>query len=160
MGFHAIRRIRREVAWDAVFRRCLRLRRSPTELAGHKLLALHKPTDFWARWLHLAGYEGPDLGDQTRYQTWGLMYETAANGFGVTIAVAALANKYLRDGRLVPCVEASVDTMVRYRIVYANPATRSRSGVRRLSAWLAEQMQQSSDDYLDILERIAPAAIQ
>ena len=51
------------------------------DLPGHKLLAIQKPTNFWTRWLELAGYKGPNLGDPTRYETWNLMYEAASNGF-------------------------------------------------------------------------------
>jgi len=126
--------------------------RSLQELSGHRLLGIHKPADFWARWLDLVGYDGPSLGDPTRYETWGLMYETAANGFGLTIAVAALANDYLRTGRLVPCVEASVDLMVSYRIAYADRKTQSRAEVRRLTSWLMDEMAQSRDEYQGLIK--------
>jgi len=133
-------------------------RRRPSslrELPGHKLLAIQKPADFWTRWLELAGYKGPSLGDPTRYETWNLMYEAASNGFGLTIAVAALANNYLRDGRLIPCVEASVDLKVGYKIAYADQKTQSRADVRRLTAWLADEMKQSRDEYRILIGRFA-----
>jgi DNA-binding transcriptional LysR family regulator len=129
-------------------------RRRPSslkELPGHKLLAIQKPTNFWTRWLELAGYKGPRLSSPTRYGTWNLMYEAAANGFGLTIAVAALANNYLRDGRLIPCVEASVDLKASYKIAYANQRTQSRADVRRLTAWLADEMEQSRDEYRSLV---------
>ncbi|MBV9511067.1 MAG: LysR family transcriptional regulator [Caulobacteraceae bacterium] len=130
--------------------------RALKDLPGHKLLAVHKPTDFWARWLELAGYAGPSLGDPTRYETWGLMYEAAANGFGLAIAVCGLANNYLRDGRLAPCVEASVDLKASYRIAFADQRTQSRADVRRLTTWLVAEMKQSSDEYQALVNRPGP----
>jgi len=75
------------------------------------------------------------------------MYEAAANGFGVTIAATALANGYLRDGRLAACFGPALDLNAGYRIAYANEKTRSRPPVRRLADWLTEEMSQSSDEY-------------
>ena len=126
---------------------------SLNELPGHKLLGLEKPVDFWARWLDLAGYDGPKVEDPVRYETWGLMYEAAANGFGLTIAVSALANRYLRDGRLSPCFDISVEYNSGYRIVYASQKTRSDAGVRCLSAWLADEMLQSRDEFRALIKR-------
>jgi DNA-binding transcriptional LysR family regulator len=134
-------------------------RQPPTclkELSGHRLLAIHKPPDFWARWLNGVGYNGPGLGDPTRYETWGLMYEAAANGFGLAIAVAAMANNYLRDGRLIPCVEMSVDFQTRYKLAFASPKTQARADVRRLTAWLTYEMQQSIDEYQSLIKDLAP----
>ena len=125
------------------------------DLSGHKLLAIHKPADLWTRWLDLAGYDGPGLGDPTRYETWGLMYEAAANGFGLTIAIAALANNYLREGRLIPCVEASVDLQVSYNIAYADQTTQSRADVRRLTSWLRDEMSQSAGEYQNLIKGFA-----
>lgn len=135
-------------------------RKPPTclkELYGHRLLAIHNPPDFWARWLNGVGYNGPDLGDPTRYETWGLMYEAAANGFGLAIAVAAMANNYLRDGRLTPCVEMSVDFQTRYKLAFANPKTQARADVRRLTTWLTHEMQQSIDEYRSLIKDWSPA---
>jgi DNA-binding transcriptional LysR family regulator len=133
-------------------------RRAPSslkELSGHKLLAIQKPADFWTRWLQLAGYSGPSFAEPTRYETWGLMYEAAANGFGLTIAVSAVANNYLRDGRLVPCVDAAVDLHASYKIVYANEKTQSRTDVGTLTSWLLDEMKETSNEYRDLIERFA-----
>jgi DNA-binding transcriptional LysR family regulator len=123
------------------------------ELPGYKLLGLEEPTDFWQRWLNRAGYHGPNLPDPTRYETWGLMYEAAANGFGLTIAVSAIANSYLRGGRLSPCFDTCVEYNSGYRIAYASKATASREDVRCLSTWLAEQMLSSRDEFRTLLAR-------
>lgn len=134
-------------------------RRPPTslgDLSGHRLLAIRKPANFWERWLEQAGYDGPSLGDPTRYETWGLMYEAAANGFGLAIAVAALSNNYLRDGRLIPFVDAPVEFKITYKIAYANQATQARADVRRLTTWLIEEMRQSSDEYQNLIDEFIP----
>jgi LysR family transcriptional regulator, glycine cleavage system transcriptional activator len=144
----------------AVAPRALVAGRSPPgalhELPGYKLLGLEQPADFWTRWLDGAGYDGPKLGDPTRYETWGLMYEAAANGFGLTIAVTAIANSYLREGRLSPCFGISVESGG-YRIAYANHKTRSRPDVRSLSTWLLNEMKQSRDEFRTLVKR-PPAA--
>ena len=124
---------------------------SLSELSGYKLLGLEKPADFWSRWLSLAGYDGPALAEPTRYETWGLMYEAAANGFGLTIAVSALANSYLREGRLSPCFDITVEYNSGYRIAYASSKTQSRPGVQRLSSWLADEMLRSRDEFRSLI---------
>jgi DNA-binding transcriptional LysR family regulator len=123
------------------------------ELAGHRLLGLQKPADFWTRWLDRAGYAGPALADPTRYETWGVMYEAAANGLGLTIAVSVIANPYLRDGRLTPCVNASVDLGASYRLAYADENTRARPDVGRLTSWLTEEMAASTSEYRALLAK-------
>ena len=137
--------------------RALAAGRSPpgslNELSEFKLLALEKPADFWTRWLNRAGYDGPKVRDPARYETWCLMYEAAANGFGLTIAVSALANSYLREGRLSPCFDISLEYSSGYRIAYASQKTRSHAGVRSLSAWLADEMLQSRDEFRTLTRR-------
>ncbi len=128
--------------------------RSLDALSDYKLLALEKPVDFWTRWLNRAGYHGPNVRDSTRYETWGLMYEAAANGFGLTIAVSALANSYLREGRLSPCFDICVDYDSGYKIAYANQNTQSRADVGRLSAWLMEEMAQSKDEFRSLAKTV------
>jgi DNA-binding transcriptional LysR family regulator len=130
---------------------------SLNELSGYKLLALEQPTDFWSRWLNRAGYRGPNVADAARYETWGLMYEAAANGFGLTIAVSALANSYLREGRLSPCFDISVEYNSGYRIAYASQKTQSRPAVRCVSAWLEDEMLQSRDEFRDLIKRPPPS---
>jgi LysR family transcriptional regulator, glycine cleavage system transcriptional activator len=127
--------------------------RSLNELPDHKLLALEKPADFWTRWLSRAGYNGPNVGNPKRYETWGLMYEAASNGFGLTIAVSVLANNYLREGRLSPFCDISVEYNSGYRIAYASQKTRSHAGVRCLSAWLADEMLRSRDEFRTLTRR-------
>jgi LysR family glycine cleavage system transcriptional activator len=129
---------------------------SLNELSGYRLLGLEKPTDFWARWLKLAGYDGPTVEDHTRYETWGLMYEASANGFGLALAVSAIANSYLREGRLAPCFDISVEYNSGYRIAYSNQKTRSRPSVRRLAAWLSEEMLQARDEFRTLIQQQAP----
>ena len=131
--------------------------RSIEELPGHRLLGVQKPANFWTRWLDLAGYKGPNLEDCTRYETWGLMYEVAANGFGLTIAVSVLANNYLRDGRLIPCVDASVYLNSGYNIAYANEKARSRADVQCLASWLKAEMEQSNQEYRALVKGLIAA---
>jgi LysR family glycine cleavage system transcriptional activator len=83
----------------------------------------------------------------TRFATWTLMYEAAANGLGVAIAVPAIAQGYLDSGRLVPCFESDVELDAAYSLVFASRALRRHPAVRALTRWLIEGMARSLEAY-------------
>lgn len=121
--------------------------RSVAELQAHRLLALAPPADaqydLWAGWRGTAGYPDAVLPEPVRFDTWALMYEAAANGLGVAIAVPAVSEAYLRAGRLRPCFESRADLRASYSLVFASPEVARRREVRELVAWLTAQMQTS-----------------
>ena len=111
--------------------------RSLDELSGHQLLAVDPPADLpvdlWSGWLSARGYRGPKLPESQKFDTWALMYEAASNGMGITIAVPAVSETYLRDGRLKPCFGGTSDLRMHYSLVYANGALKERPDVRALA---------------------------
>ncbi len=127
------------------------LPRSPLELSEHRLLGLDPPPDLphdlWTGWAIVAGYRGPALPEPQRFDTWALMYEAASNGMGITIAVPAVSESYLRDGRLKPCFGGSLDLRVRYSLVYATADVEKRADVRALTGWMASEMENSVAQY-------------
>jgi LysR family glycine cleavage system transcriptional activator len=129
--------------------------RSADELHTHRLLGLAPPADLprdlWTGWQTTAEYRGPSLPEPIRFDTWSLMYEAAANGMGVTIAVPAVSETYLRDGRLRPCFGGCIDLSVRYELLYVSDAVKRRNDVRRLVAWLRQQMDASVEMYSSLV---------
>jgi DNA-binding transcriptional LysR family regulator len=125
--------------------------RSQSELCDHRLLGLDPPPDMpldlWEGWARSADYQGSALPQPQRFDTWALMYEAAANGMGVTIAVPAVSESYLRDGRLKPCFGGSLDLRVHYRLVYATQDVERRGDVRNLTDWMISEMHGSVATY-------------
>jgi LysR family transcriptional regulator, glycine cleavage system transcriptional activator len=125
--------------------------RSLDELSRHPLLAIDPPADLpcdlWSGWLSARGYRGPKLPESQKFDTWALMYEAASNGMGVTIAVPAVSETYLRDGRLKPCFGGTSDLRMHYSLVYANGALKERPDVRALATWMMAQIRESIAHY-------------
>jgi DNA-binding transcriptional LysR family regulator len=129
--------------------------RSAEELCRHTLLGLDPPADtprdLWGGWVQSAGYLGPALPEPQRFDTWALMYEAAANGMGVTIAVPAVSESYLRDGRLKPCFGGSLELSVHYSLVYATPDIERRGDVRSLTDWMLTEMTSSVAQFVALV---------
>lgn len=128
--------------------------RSIPELHTHRLVGLRPPpdmpVDLWHGWLLRVGYRGPALPEPTRFDTWSLMYEAAANGLGITIAVPVVTEPYLRDGRLQPCFGRPQQLNVGYHLVYASEKVRRHGKVRELVAWMKASIQDSETCYASL----------
>jgi LysR family transcriptional regulator, glycine cleavage system transcriptional activator len=129
--------------------------RSCEELNAHRLLGLAPPADLprdlWTGWQIRSAYQGAALAEPVRFDTWALMYEAAANGMGVTIAVPAMAENYLREGRLAPCFGGTVDLDVQYSLLFASRAIWLRNDVRDLVAWLSNEANDSVQRYMTLI---------
>jgi LysR family glycine cleavage system transcriptional activator len=128
--------------------------RSFAELAEHRLLALAPPADLqhdlWAGWLRTSGHADAVLPEPIRFDTWALMYEAAAHGLGVAIAVPAVSEAYLQSGRLRPCFESRAELRVSYSLVFASAEVARRREVRELVAWLGAQMRRSETVFSEL----------
>ncbi|MDB5685966.1 MAG: Transcriptional regulator [Rhizorhabdus sp.] len=71
------------------------------------------------------------------------MYEAAANGFGVTLAVPLITERFLQGGRLAACTMARASTELDYSLFYVNPAIRQRPVVREFIDWLRAEALES-----------------
>ncbi|HEX4272334.1 MAG TPA: LysR substrate-binding domain-containing protein [Rhizomicrobium sp.] len=125
--------------------------RTIADLHQHCLLGVDTPGDLWPRFLDRIGAPDPKPRLTTSFATLALMYEAAANGLGVTLAIPAVSNTYLRDGRLRPCFEAHAQLDTYYRLVMADPATTRRKDVRAFSQWLITEVESTRIEFNGML---------
>ena len=126
--------------------------RSIAELHGHCLLGVDIPGDLWPRFFDRIGAPDPRPRLATSFETLALMYEAAASGFGVTLAIPAVSDKYLRDGRLRPCFDAHAPLGTDYRLVFAGPAAARRKDARLFTQWLVTGIERSRAEFASLLD--------
>jgi DNA-binding transcriptional LysR family regulator len=134
---------------------------SPAELSGHTLLAVQTPGDLWPRWFARAGLADlPGLRPLV-FETLTLMYEAAANGLGVAVAIPTVADNYLEAGRLRACFDLRAATGTDYNLVFASEAVRRRPDVRAFTEWMKAEAQRSARRFVELLDRnLAPPVLQ
>jgi len=118
------------------------------ELASHRLLAVTTPADTWERWFSLVGRPKLPVNPPTRFETLLLLYEAAASGLGVALAIPVVADTHLREGRLRACFPSCVPLGTSYSVIYADEVVRRRPDVHRLTHWLQEQLRKSEQEFL------------
>ncbi len=72
------------------------------QLPDYPLLSVKQPSGLWPRWLAAAGVERSPS-PVVEFATMGLMYEAAAAGLGVALAVPMMCETQLKTGALAPC---------------------------------------------------------
>lgn len=132
--------------------------RNLAELHDHCLLGVDTPGDFWPRFFDGIGAPEPKPRLTTSFETLALMYEAAASGLGVTLAIPAVCDKYLRDGRLKPCFDAHAQLGTDYRLVFPDPAAARRKDTRAFSRWLVAEIERSRADFAGILAQTIQSA--
>src|SRR3546814_14724231 len=75
---------------------------SEEDLAGHTLLSIRSPAGRWERWFAASKVQ-PSQVVIREFATLQLMYEAAASGAGIVLAMPLVAAPFLRLGKLVPC---------------------------------------------------------
>ncbi|AXJ96460.1 MULTISPECIES: LysR family transcriptional regulator [unclassified Sphingomonas] len=114
-------------------------RASPAEeaaLTDYPLLGVREPHDMWSRWLAGAGLAGEQ--PIRSFATLGMMYEAAAAGMGVALAVPMLCERPLAAGLLTPCGRA-LPTGERYRLYRAGRRAARSPAETRLAHWLKRE---------------------
>jgi DNA-binding transcriptional LysR family regulator len=134
---------------------------TPGELASHTLLGVQTPGDIWQRWLARAGLAEPAQTRPLVFETLTLMYEAAANGLGVALAIPTVADRYLQGGRLRACFDLRAGTGTDYNLVYASEAVRRRPDVRAFTEWVKAETERSAVSFVGLLDRsrAAPATL-
>lgn len=85
------------------------------ELSRHPLLSTTGSGALWTRWLERVGRPGAGGARGPAFPTLHAMYEAAAKGLGLALAVPLAAERFLRDGRLrrsSPCARPSAISTV------------------------------------------------
>jgi LysR family glycine cleavage system transcriptional activator len=130
----------------------------PADLAGAPLLhqddiTFLKPAIDWSAWFRAAGLE-PRLPAGARFSQADHAIDAATAGGGVVLGRISLAERDLREGRLVVPYDIGLTTEAVYRVVYPAGAE-TRPQVRTFIDWL-EQEVKGLDAYSDGM-RFIPA---
>lgn len=110
--------------------------RNLEELLQHKILSVRPPPDFWSGWLASAGYAGAPPPLSNSFETSHMMYEAAASGLGIGLAVPLLTERCLDDARLQACADARHPLGLAYSLYYSSPEMAKRTHVRTFAEWL------------------------
>ncbi|WP_345816845.1 transcriptional regulator GcvA (plasmid) [Paraburkholderia sp. PREW-6R] len=112
--------------------------KKPKDLANYALLSSrHRPMD-WSRWLVEAGITELDHHGSINFDNAALAYQGALDQLGVVIAVRALIEDDLRNGRLVAPFGLQVSTPGAYYLSCSQISSRSPQ-LAALEAWLVEE---------------------
>jgi LysR family glycine cleavage system transcriptional activator len=113
------------------------------DLSEYRLLDLTYPGHYWDNWLERAGYRGPLPDERVTFDCAQVMYEAAARGVGITLAVRPLVDAFLATGRLKKAFDLSLPTLGSYYLV-ASPDARRQRPVQTVWNWLAAEATLSS----------------
>jgi LysR family glycine cleavage system transcriptional activator len=121
------------------------------DLSDHTLLQVQSPGDLWGRWLAGAGAVPFRPNSSMVFENLALMYEAAANGLGVALAIPTVAEAYLESGRLRPCLRQRAAMGADYNLVFASDAVRRRSEVQAFTQWMRKQAERSRVRFAELL---------
>lgn len=113
---------------------------SVDELCSYRLLAAQSPTHVWQRWLEHWSHNPPQEETVTRFDTLQLVYEAAASGLGIALAIPVLADRYIADARLQPHLGPPLPVGLDYSLYYATADVRRRPVVRDFRDWLLAEI--------------------
>lgn len=128
------------------------------ELAEHRLLGVKTPEGVWPRWLAAAGYFGTAPEPAAVFDTNDLMYEAAACGLGVALAVPLLIERFIQDGRLRPCLAEPVPLGMGYGLYHGSAEVRGRPVARTFAEWLGQEVAASAHAFDRWCAAAAPVA--
>lgn len=115
-------------------------------LPDFPLLSVSSPERLWQRWFTAAGQDRP-LPPARVFDTLQLMYEAAAAGLGIALAVPLVSEPFLASGRLVRCGQGCQPLGEAYYLYRAGNRV-ARTGVeQRFATWLNEAVHRSLDDF-------------
>lgn len=111
--------------------------REPADLRHVRLLH-DTPRDSWRIWCEHAGAGNIDVRSGMAFDDASLALQAAMQGQGVALGRLTLAERDLREGRLVQPFDIAVPNDYSYWLVYP-PANAQRSDVAAFRAWLLAQ---------------------
>ncbi len=110
--------------------------RSIAELSGHRLLAAKTPEHSWHRWFDTMGLDAERADPVMSFDTVHLVYEAAASGLGMALAIPLLSDRFIKERRLLPLPGPSMPLDLDYSIYYATPEVARRPLIRSFVRWL------------------------
>jgi LysR family transcriptional regulator, glycine cleavage system transcriptional activator len=110
-------------------------------LAESRLLKARSAAHLWPHWLERVGYTGRAAA-YAEFDTTHFVYESAASGLGVALAVPFLVDRFMREERLKPC-PFRAPAGVQYSLISASTAVRRRPEYRLFRGWLLKEMEES-----------------
>jgi LysR family glycine cleavage system transcriptional activator len=120
-------------------------------------LAIEDPPDMWEAWSQSAGSSTRLDPPKRRFETLLSLYESAAAGLGICLAVPLHANRYFREGRLVALLDLRIPTRRGYALVRRPElAGRRRRRVAAIESRLREHAAASIAEFRSL--RLAGAA--
>ena len=117
------------------------------ELLQHRLLCARNVPNLWPGWLSAIGYDGLQPPVFAEVDNTHFVYESAASGLGVALAVPLLADRIIHEDRLHPCFPVKAKVPVHYHLIYARDEIRGHTEVKRFRAWLAEEIRTSAREF-------------
>jgi LysR family glycine cleavage system transcriptional activator len=108
------------------------------ELGDYRQLDLLYPVHHWDDWLSRTSFSGPAPRERITFDCAQVMYEAAAGGVGVALAVRPLVDPFLASGRLKVAFDLTLPTAGSYYLA-ALPSARRQRTVQTVWQWLAAE---------------------
>lgn len=120
--------------------------RSPRELENRTIL--HEVVgSSWAEWFEAAGHITPPFNDVLYFSDAALMLEAAAQGQGYCLTNFVLAEKDLRNGRLVRPFDTVVDLAVEGYYMLTSPLSADKPATIHFQNWLQGEAQSTVSSF-------------
>ena len=117
------------------------------DLSDHALLTTAGGANLWSRWFEQVGRPAaPPRASQT-FPTLHAMYEAAASGMGLALAVPLASERLLAEGRLVRRLNAGAPIGQQYRVVHAERPRRACTAHEAFVDWLKTETAASRDRF-------------
>ena len=117
------------------------LMRLPADLLKERLVHLENadPTwEDWTVWFHAQGIEGPTLARGQRVNSYIIALQAAVDGLGIALGWRRLVESHLRQGLLVPAIDAKVQSTGAYYQMLREGRT-TNANVDGLRRWIANE---------------------
>lgn len=117
------------------------------DLSDHALLTTDGGANLWARWFEKVGRPTAAPRASQPFPTLQAMYEAAASGLGLALAVPLASERLLAEGRLVRRLDVGAPIGQQYRVVHAERPRRPRAGHAAFIGWLRAETTASCDRF-------------
>ena len=115
----------------------------PFDLRHHRLLHIRLRPDDWRRWLPLAGIDDVDPESGLFFESMALAMDAAAEGLGVALAIRALAETDLAQGRLAIPIPVARRSSRLFALMHDTARSRE-PGIAALRAWLQDETREDA----------------